>query len=116
VQDAQRLVRAGGGSPQAVARLSELAPEPATRRFVENMLRRLQALREQGRYLPEENFYPGLALLGRRDEALRALEHAAEERSYYLIVNVAAEPALDSLRAEPRFLALRQRLGLDSER
>lgn len=115
VRDAQALVRASG-RPEALARLSELPPEPALRRFMANRLRNLQGARERGQYLAEDNFYVGLALLGRSEEAWQSLERAAEERDYYLIANVAADPALDSLRADPRFRALRQRVGLDTER
>jgi eukaryotic-like serine/threonine-protein kinase len=48
--------------------------------------------------------------LGRRDEALRALERAYEERSTvlaYLLI----DPRLAPLREEPRFLALARRLS-----
>lgn len=116
MQAAQALVRASGGTPQSLERLMSLPPEQAARRFLAAGLRGLQHSQEQGQYLSEDNFYPRLALLGHTEEALASLERAAQERAYFLIVNVAADPALDSLRAEPRFLALRQRLGLDAER
>ena len=48
--------------------------------------------------------------LGERDQALRYLERAYTERSTvlaYLLI----DPRLTSLRSEPRFLALTQRLG-----
>jgi hypothetical protein len=48
--------------------------------------------------------------LGERDQALRYLERAYEERSTvlaYLLI----DPRLAPLRGEPRFLSLVQRLG-----
>ena len=51
------------------------------------------------------------AALGESGAALDWLERAIDERSYWLIyLNV--DPALDALRAEPRFNELRKRAGL----
>ena len=52
----------------------------------------------------------GRARHGQRDQALRYLERAYEERSTvlaYLLI----DPRLASLRDDPRFLALARRLG-----
>jgi hypothetical protein len=46
-----------------------------------------------------------------REEAIEQLELAAAERSGYLdYVNV--EPTMDSLRGDPRFIAIVRRIGL----
>jgi TolB-like protein len=48
---------------------------------------------------------------GRKDEAFPWLEKAYERRSHYMIF-VAADPAFDSLHADPRFADLLRRIGL----
>ena len=56
-----------------------------------------------------EFFAPSYTGLGERDLALRSLERAYQERSTvlaYLLI----DPRLAPLRADPRFLALAQRL------
>ena len=53
------------------------------------------------------------AALGDRDTAIDDLERAFDERSSWLVyVNVS--PLLKPLRSEPRFIALLERLGLQS--
>ena len=49
--------------------------------------------------------------LGQRDEALRRLNEAYDERCDYLVY-LPTEPLADPLRADPRFDDLLQRLGL----
>jgi len=49
--------------------------------------------------------------LGRRDEALQWLEKAYRERSD-LLVYINADPRLDSIRSDPRFVDLAHRVGL----
>jgi serine/threonine-protein kinase len=61
-------------------------------------------------YVPSYYFALVHAGLGQRDQALRDLEHAYEERSTvlaYLLI----DPRLAPLRDEPRFVALARRLG-----
>jgi tetratricopeptide (TPR) repeat protein len=61
-------------------------------------------------YVPAYYYALVHAGLGQRDEALRELERAYEERSTvlaYLLI----DPRLTPLRGEPRFLALARRLG-----
>ena len=74
----------------------------------------LAALREQAsqRYVPSYWFALVHAGLGERDQALRYLERAYEERSTvlaYLLI----DPRLTPLRDEPRFIALARRMGGD---
>ena len=57
----------------------------------------------------------GIALvhmgLGEKDQALRWLEKAYQERSYWL-VHLNVDPRFDGLRSDPRFADLVQRIGL----
>jgi hypothetical protein len=61
-------------------------------------------------YVPSYWFALVHAGLGQRDQALRYLERAYQERSTvlaYLLI----DPRLAPLRSDPRFLALARRLG-----
>jgi hypothetical protein len=49
--------------------------------------------------------------LGDKAEALAWLEKAYDDRSFFL-VSLNVDPRFDHLRAEPRFRALVQRIGL----
>lgn len=51
------------------------------------------------------------AALGDRDQAFAWLEKAYEGRSFYITV-LRVDPDLDSLRSDPRFADLLQRVGL----
>lgn len=73
------------------------------------VLRALHAAADRS-YVPSYWFALMHAGLGERDQALRYLERAYEERSTvlaYLLI----DPRLAPLRGDPRFLALAQRLG-----
>jgi serine/threonine-protein kinase len=66
------------------------------------------------RVRPEYAAYVHLAL-GDRDKALEYLERATEERDLALLW-LAVDPRVDTLRSEPRFAAVLQKLGLPGER
>jgi tetratricopeptide (TPR) repeat protein len=53
--------------------------------------------------------------LGQKDEAIRSLEQAYEERNGYDIAFIKTDPLLDPLRSEPRFEALVQRVFAPKE-
>jgi tetratricopeptide (TPR) repeat protein len=75
----------------------------------QKVLADLQAVSARS-YVPAYWFALVYTGLGRRDEALRALERAYEERSTvlaYLLI----DPRLAPLRQEPRYLALARRLS-----
>jgi tetratricopeptide (TPR) repeat protein len=50
--------------------------------------------------------------LGEKDQAFTWLERAYKEHSYYLTEYFPTDARLDNLRADPRFVALRKRVGL----
>jgi serine/threonine protein kinase/lipoprotein NlpI len=52
--------------------------------------------------------------LGRKDEAIRLLQQAYEERSELLLGVLGTDRAFDGLRSDPRFEALRRRVGFDT--
>jgi serine/threonine protein kinase/lipoprotein NlpI len=51
--------------------------------------------------------------LGKKDEAMRLLQQAYQERSELLVGVLGTDRAFDSLRDDPRFQALRKQVGLD---
>ena len=66
---------------------------------------------------PEKGAPPALlasiyARVGRRDEAFALLEQALEVRDWFVITS-AVNPLFDSIRDDPRYRALVERLGLD---
>ena len=50
--------------------------------------------------------------LGETDQAFAWLEHAYQERSYFMAVYLTTDARLDNLHADPRFAQLRKRVGL----
>jgi len=75
-------------------------------------LDQLQTLRGQ-RYVSGYFLAVLYAALGAKDDALAWLQTAYEDRDDEL-VSLAVDPLLDSLRADPRFIALLRRVGVGS--
>jgi serine/threonine protein kinase/Tfp pilus assembly protein PilF len=50
--------------------------------------------------------------LGEKDQVFAWLDRALQERSYFLAVYLPTDSRLDSLHADPRFVALKRRVGL----
>ncbi len=65
----------------------------------------------QKRCVPALYIAPIYGRLGEKDEAMRWLEKAYEERSDYLLF-LKREPLADPVRSDPRFQALVRRIGL----
>ncbi|MGH7579001.1 MAG: TPR end-of-group domain-containing protein [Gemmatimonadales bacterium] len=72
------------------------------------ILAELQAAAAE-KYVPAYSFALVHAGLGERDQALRYLERAFEERST-ILAYLLIDPRLTPLRSEPRFVALARRL------
>ncbi len=79
----------------------------------ENVLRELEEIRKR-RYVPSFWVAMIFAGLGRIDQALDWLEGAYRERSDW-VGFACIDPRLDALRADPRFMAFKQKLGLDRQ-
>jgi hypothetical protein len=60
---------------------------------------------------PDMQFKERFAGLGENGHALNLLEKACREKSWDVMWYLKADPRMDSLRSEPRFIALAQRMG-----
>ena len=100
----------GGGASRALALVGNARARAGDRAGAMRALEELSALAAR-RYVPAYHFALLHVGLGQRDEAIAALERAYEERSDQLAY-LAVEPLLDPVRGDPRFEALRRRLGL----
>ena len=72
---------------------------------------RLYAEAASGRYVTHYAFASIHAALGNRDQALRELELAVDERAWTLWA-LPLEPDFDAFRSDPRFVRLLERIGL----
>jgi DNA-binding winged helix-turn-helix (wHTH) protein len=100
-----RIVLTRGGATAAyLVRFDALAPAPAMALYVRGSIRYLERLASTQSVTPDD-FARLRAHLGDREEALRDLRRAADERSPRLLPYL-ADPAFDALRSDPRFQAL----------
>ena len=63
------------------------------------------------RYVPAYGFAVAYAALGDNSQAFQWLDRSLEDRGWEIIY-VKVDPALDSLRSDPRFADLVRRVGL----
>jgi DNA-binding winged helix-turn-helix (wHTH) protein/TolB-like protein len=68
--------------------------------------------REKSGYFPQDLVARLHARLGEKEQALARLQKAVDERSFY-VVALKVQPLWDSYRADPRFVKLAQRVGLE---
>jgi hypothetical protein len=76
-------------------------------------LHRLEALARSGKIVSHYGFATIYAALGDKARALTELEAAYDDRAWAMFM-IRLEPAFESLRNEPRFLQLAQRIGFTS--
>jgi serine/threonine-protein kinase len=105
----------GGAVPAYLARYDALEPAPAMDFYVRGSIRYLERLASSQSVTPDD-LARLRAQLGDREDALRDLWRAADERSPRLLPYL-VDPAFDSLRQDPRFqeLVLRVRLPARSD-
>ena len=104
------LGRGGPGVSQSVGMLGFVLARTGRREQAREVLRELRQP-EKKKYAPSYAEALVLIGLGEHDEALTLLERSADEH-YPWVIHYNAEPALDPLRADPRFKVLLQRVGL----
>jgi len=111
-----RIALARGGAVSAyLARYDALEPATAMDFYVRGSIRYLERLASSQSVTPDD-LARLRAQLGEREDALRDLRRAADERSPRLLPYL-VDPAFDSLRQDPRFqeLVLRVRLPARSD-
>jgi tetratricopeptide (TPR) repeat protein len=109
VAELQVHVRLSGRADYALAELARGYVLTGNRSEAETLLRELQALDPQnpGTSIGLAFLY---AALGDKDQAFFWLEKSARERMGIILIKV--QPYFDSLRSDPRFLAIERRMGL----
>jgi serine/threonine-protein kinase len=111
LEAATRAASLGGDQPMYIAlrgRVGAIAGRPDDAR---DALRRLEDLAAE-RYVPAFEIALLHTVLGDADAAFGALERAVDER-YWRVLFLRVDPRLDSLRDDPRFEPLVERLGIE---
>jgi DNA-binding winged helix-turn-helix (wHTH) protein/tetratricopeptide (TPR) repeat protein len=108
VAEVRRVMALAKAGAPFVARFESLPPSQAMQFYLRGCIQYLERLTTE-RVTPDD-FARLRALLGDREEALRDLERAADERSPRLLPQI-VDPVFDSLRTEARFVALKRRVA-----
>ena len=108
--EAFRRARQSGVTTEALSLIGHTYAVSGRRGEAERILRELATIGEQS-YVPPYNVALVHLGLGNRDEALRLLGKGYDERDAHMVL-LGAEPKWDSLRADPRFMKLLERMGL----
>jgi TolB-like protein/Tfp pilus assembly protein PilF len=111
----QEALRAPGNyfTTTTTADLGHVYAVSGSEREARKILRELRELSEQS-YVSAFDMAVINAGFGNKAEALAWLEKAYDDRSFFM-VSLNVDPRFDRLRAEPRFRALVQRIGLASK-
>jgi len=101
-----------GGSAQTVAADESALRKAFTNRGAEGFWQAARSAIQPGNFAVEVFFAPQIfARLGDTDMALDTLQRSYEQRVFFVSF-IKVDPAYDSLRSDPRFANLVQRMGL----
>ena len=110
--EGESAVKLSGGSPLMRAALAHTLAAAGRTNEARQILDDLTALARERYVAPY--FLAGIHVgLGQNDRAMECLERSYEEHSHWLIY-LHLDPSMDSLRQDPRFQDLLQRVGLPS--
>jgi serine/threonine protein kinase/tetratricopeptide (TPR) repeat protein len=110
VEEYTKATGTGGPTPERLVLMNEAYRKYGWRAYLQTGVK---LTLEQGKtmYVPPFVIASSYARLGEKDEALKWLEKAYEQRDYRMtLLNVAFE--FDGLRSDPRFIDLVRRVGL----
>ncbi len=95
--------------------LSDLACAYAKSGRREEAVRILNDYKElsKNQYIPAYSMVQIYLALGENDEALRLLEKTYDERDYPRLLGLKVNPVYDTVRSDPRFIALLKKVGLE---
>ena len=110
VEAVQQVIRLSGGRPAVVAELGRLYALMGRRPEAEAILARISRPERATDYADSEDAAYIQIALGRRAQALAALERAVDQHSERMLW-LRVDPRVDALRGEPRFQRLVQRTG-----
>ncbi|HEX9422215.1 MAG TPA: tetratricopeptide repeat protein [Pyrinomonadaceae bacterium] len=110
IKEFQSSVSLSGDSPLMIAALGHAYTMSQKKREANQILRQLNELSKQ-RYVSPYDVAAIYVALGKNEQAFQFLEKAYQEHSFHLVyLNVS--PQFKSIRSDPRFQELVQRLGL----
>ena len=107
----QKAVNFSGRSIQYLADLSFAYASAGDENKSREILEELLVISEK-KFVPHYQIGVIYAALGQEDGAFKSLEKAIEERSSS-VVTINTDPSLDSMRSDPRFMILLEKMGLD---
>jgi tetratricopeptide (TPR) repeat protein len=112
IAEGEKAVKLSNGSPMMCAALAQTFAAAGRKKEALTLLEHLKRLAEQKYVAP--HFLAGIHVaLGENDLAFEYLEKSYERHSHWLIY-LQLDPGMDSLRDDPRFEDLVQRVGLSS--
>ncbi|HUJ31372.1 MAG TPA: tetratricopeptide repeat protein [Candidatus Acidoferrum sp.] len=112
IAELQKIQKISGDLPFCVMAVGHAYAVAGQRGNAMKALASLHAAASNGHYVPAIYFTAIYAGLGDRDQAMKWLDEAYQERTEYLIY-LKVEPMADPLRSDPRFKDLVHRMGLD---
>lgn len=110
IEEFQKSVSLSGGSPLMIAALGHAYAMSQKKREANKILRQLNELAKQ-RYVPPYEVAAIYVALGNNEQAFQFLEKAYKEHSFHLVY-LKVWPQFESIRSDPRFQDLVQRIGL----
>jgi len=99
-----------GGNSESIGSIGYVDALAGDKEKARAVLEELKALSTQ-RYIPSSNVGLVYNGLGNQNEALSSLERACEERDPRVTL-LKVDPRWESLRSDPRFVAILKRIGL----
>jgi TolB-like protein/DNA-binding winged helix-turn-helix (wHTH) protein/Tfp pilus assembly protein PilF len=113
IAEFQKAIGVDGGSPPSLAALAHAYAVSGKRGHALRLLSRLKELElSKQEYVSAYDLAVIYTGLGEKDQALKSLERAYEQRDGWIALWLKTDARLDPLRADQRFASLLRRIGL----